>query len=140
MPKGSFTCTMEIRNIITRIWWFKENFVYPELKITPQEIGLYVYTVGFFAFISKKNNLVYVWILSIYIKRPKNTSTEHVSIILINHIFLILIWIRWLLRMVRRNICVWMKSMNDMSILLLCLDNLQESSNHYYNVCSISKW
>ena len=96
MPKGSFTCTMEIRNIITRIWWFKENFVYPELKITPQEIGLYVYTVGFFAFISKKNNLVYVWILSIYINRPKNTSTEHVSIILINHIFLILIWIRWL--------------------------------------------
>ena len=39
--------------------------MYPELEITPQEIGLYVFTTGFLALMSKKNNFVNVRNLSI---------------------------------------------------------------------------
>ena len=91
MPKGSFTCTMEIRNIIRSVWWFEENFVYPELEITPREIGLYVFTVGYLALMSNKDNTDIMNPLD-----RKNTSTEHVLIILNGQNFLILFWIKWL--------------------------------------------
>ena len=70
--------------------------MYPELKITLQEIGLYVFTVGFLAFMSKKKYFINIEILSAYPLDRKNTSTEHLSIILIDQIFLVLFWIKWL--------------------------------------------